>query len=126
MVARLGNLMLALTLLSASGAHWAVLQSVAWTVMIIEDAKHESLGNVMARTLSGANPCDLCKRIATSKQSEKRTEFPTLMVKLEFLPTSSRVSIIPPRTRDREFPFASLCLLRHESPPIPPPRSIPA
>jgi|ERR1041384_7051921 hypothetical protein len=120
---RLGHLLLALALLGAVGAHWAVLQSVAWTSMIVENTRHEPLGIAVARTLSGERPCDLCKRIAAGKQSEQKPEYPVQSGKLEFIDSQPATSLYPPRLAVdapraiRRFSFLP------EAPPVPPPRS---
>jgi len=126
MFARLGHLLLALALLGATGTHWAVLQSVAWTTMIVENARHEPLGAAVARTLSGEKPCDLCKRIAAGKQSENRAEFPALKVKLEFVHSPAPLALFAPLLDDEAKPFRHTGAHRTEAPPVPPPRFVAA
>lgn len=124
MLARVGNLLLALALLGATGAHWAVLQSVAWTTMIVENSRTERLGTVVVETLSGAKPCDLCKRIAAGKQSERKAEFPQLSGKLEFIYSPPGPALFPPQfAPDAVRPAALPAVLSH-APPVPPPRTL--
>jgi hypothetical protein len=46
-----------------TGGHWLVLQSVAWTGMLLEYSQESSFGTAMQKTFDGEHPCDLCKTI---------------------------------------------------------------
>ena len=73
-------------LIAATGAHWALLQSVAWTTMLADNLRTHSLSESVARTFDGKYPCPLCKAIAAAKKSEKKSEFTLQTQKLEFPP----------------------------------------
>jgi hypothetical protein len=68
----------------------------------------------------------LCKAIAAGKKSEKRTEFPLPLQKLEYPPAPARLILVAP-ARFQPMPlvntFAELLALQ---PPTPPPRGNPA
>jgi len=122
---RLGYVLTVFALLSAIGAHWHILQSVAWTTMLAENLRTNSLPKAVERTFDGKHPCSLCKQIAKGKQSEKKSEFPLEWKKFEFSYTpgififsapSQFWEIIP---QDGSFPA-----LTH-APPVPPPRTFP-
>lgn len=55
----------------ATGSHWEVMQTIAWTKMIVEDARTMTLGAAVAETFSGENPCSMCKIVEGAKQQEK-------------------------------------------------------
>ncbi|HMJ05823.1 MAG TPA: hypothetical protein VK474_06160 [Chthoniobacterales bacterium] len=105
------------------GAHWAVLQSVAWATMIVDYSQRVPLSTAVAQTLSGKHPCNLCKGIAQAQHDQR---------KAAALPTTLKPDLIcPARTTVPaagwvELRFGSLqvsaSLLAH-SPPTPPPRS---
>lgn len=45
------------------GGHLAILQGVAWTTMVRDFARSDSLGTAIEKTLSGQHPCTLCEEI---------------------------------------------------------------
>lgn len=59
---------------SLAGGHWAVLQSVAWTGMILSYSKEAGLPAAIEKTFSNRAPCKLCKAISAGKQKEGRTQ----------------------------------------------------
>ena len=61
-----------LAMFSIAGGHWAVLQTVAWTGMVIEYSKDSSLAAAQNKTFSGKAPCKMCKTIETGKEKESR------------------------------------------------------
>jgi hypothetical protein len=83
-ITRFGHWLLILALLAATGGHWAVLQTIAWTNMLAKNLRTNSMGVAFTRTCDGKNPCAMCKRIAAGKKSEKTAEFPTLTKQLEY------------------------------------------
>jgi hypothetical protein len=109
-------------LFCALGAHWLVLQSVAWTTMLANNLRTVSLTEAVQRTLDGRHPCALCKQIATGKNSEKKTQYPTQLQRFEFL-TAASAHVFAAPTR-----FCLLWLSSRASksvplaPPTPPPR----
>src|SRR5690349_4015791 len=64
---KLGHVLLIVALLSASGTHWLVLQSVAWTTMLASNLRTSSLGEALERTFDGRHPCRLCRQIAKDR-----------------------------------------------------------
>jgi hypothetical protein len=121
---RIGHAVTVFALLTAIGAHWAVLQSVAWTTMLAENLRTSSVSEAVARTFDGEHPCSLCKQIAKGRQAEKKTEFRLECKKLEFFFT--RVAFIfaaPSHFWEIRAPDTTANLLTL-APPVPPPRTI--
>ena len=58
----------------AAGGHWAVLQTVAWSRMLIDYSKTSSLATALSDTFDSDHPCPMCKKIAKGKQAEKREQ----------------------------------------------------
>src|SRR5262245_52811445 len=81
---RIGHLLVLFALLTAIGAHWVVLQSVAWTTMLADNLRTASFPVAVERTFDGKHPCSLCKQIAKGKQTEKKAEFRVELNKFEF------------------------------------------
>jgi len=93
---RIGKICLVLALVAMLGAHWALLQTVAWTTMLADNLCTHSVKEAVTETFDGNHPCCLCKAIAAGKQSEKKTEFNLQTQKLEFLPAKENLALIAP------------------------------
>lgn len=120
---RARNTLLILVLLAGTGAHWGALQSVAWTRMLAENLRTASFADAISRTFDGQHPCSLCKVIASAKKSEKRTEFPQPLTKLEFPLTTQSLLLVAP-TRFQLVPIGNEFVeALSRPPPTPPPRA---
>jgi hypothetical protein len=93
---RIGKIFLAIALTAMLGAHWALLQTVAWTTMLADNLQSNSFQVAAEKTFDGQHPCCLCKAIAAGKQSEKKTEFDLQTQKLEFPPAKQNFALIAP------------------------------
>ena len=122
MFTRFGHVLLIVALLAATGAHWTVLQSVAWTTMLADNLRNTSLSEAVQRTFDGKHPCSLCKNISDGKKTQKKCEFPVWTTKLEFISERPVFRLQPPATfssgRPHELPSANC--------PIVPPFRLPA
>jgi hypothetical protein len=118
---RLGHALLIVAFLAATGGHWAVLQTVAWTNMLADNLQTTSLSNALTKTFDGKHPCTMCKEISAGKKSEKKAEFPTLGTKLEFV--SERPAFVFSAPSDFRLVTALTVTLTtwSEAPPTPPP-----
>jgi hypothetical protein len=56
------------------GLHWALLQSVAWTGMIITYSQENPLPVALRMTFDGNHPCPMCKAIKEGRAQEKQQE----------------------------------------------------
>lgn len=123
-VSRLGNLLLILALLAATGTQWAVLQSVAWTTMLASNLRNGSFTQAVERTFDGKHPCCLCKQIAAGKKAQKKTDLALQLKRLEFLSERPRFIFTAPtyfwHLRPADVFSESVC----RPPPTPPPRGI--
>jgi len=122
---KLMSILMALAICSASGAHWMLLQSVAWVGMVARYAHDRPLAQAVADALDGKHPCEMCKVIADGKSQEKRsrpgaTPGAPGKVLLYFFPQDLGLS---PNSQ-----WAEICRIamnggaRREAPPSPPPR----
>jgi len=93
---RFGKIFVILALVASTGAHWAALQSVAWTAMLADNLRAHSLSESVARTFDGKYPCPICKAIAAAKKSEKKNEFTLQTQKLEFPPANKNPLLFAP------------------------------
>jgi hypothetical protein len=104
------------------GLQWLALQSVAWTTMLITNAKCAPLRTAIAHTFDGAHPCSLCQVVNKGKNSEKGSDLQTPTPKFDLICFARTVQWVPPFVPfdygRRNFLSAEL----HYSPPVPPPR----
>jgi len=118
----LAKFILVLALTCSVGLHWAFFQSLAWTSMLADNLRHDSLAQAVTHTFDGQHPCPICKAIAAGKKSEKKSEFAPHFKTLEFPPAPEDLVLTVPARFG--FPsradFAAKSLA--ETPPTPPPR----
>ena len=117
----LGRLLLIAALLAGGGAHWFVLQSVAWTTMLVANSRETSFVEAVKTTFDGSRPCALCRIVETGRKHQPRTDA-HFALKIElFYEPSPRVlhPTIVPSWLDTP-PLAAL--VRTSPPALPPPR----
>ena len=123
MFRRLPKLLIVLGLACSIGLHWALLQSFAWTTMLVDNLATTSFSAAVQRTFDGKHPCALCKAIAKGKKSEKKADTLLQLKKFEGLSTPVVIAVAPPASFPTiEAPNASLEAVSH-APPTPPPRA---
>ena len=122
MLTRLCKFCLVLALACSIGFHWVFLQSLAWTSMLADNLRHDSLAKAVTHTFDGQHPCQLCKAIADGKKSEKKSEWTSCFKTLEFPPATEDFALIAPA--HFALPCRSDFFARtlSEAPPTPPPR----
>ena len=122
MFIRIGKIFLVFALVAMLGAHWALLQTVAWTTMLADNLRSGSLHDAVTRTFDGQHPCCLCKAIAAGKQSEKKAEFSFQLQKLEFPPVKENFILIA-QSQFQLLPLEnSSAKILPQKPLLPPPR----
>ena len=115
-----------IALVLATGAHWAALQTIAWTTMLAANlASQQSLTEAVTQTFDGDHPCPLCKAIAAGKKSEKTSEAIAPVLKMEFPPVAERFVLIAPKLFPVFSPANTFADSIFSKPPVPPPRSFP-
>lgn len=123
MLTRPGKFLVVFALVLMTGAHWAALQSAAWTTMLADHLRTQNFSQAVSETFDGAHPCCLCQAIAAAKKAQKTSEATTPVLKMEFPPLAARFGLFPPA----EFELLPQCNWLAEAafpkPPVPPPRS---
>ena len=123
MFARGRKILVVAALVLTTGAHWAALQTVAWTTMLAGNLRTQSVSEAVSKTFDGKHPCCLCKAIAAAKKSEKKSEVVSPELKMEFPPAPENFLLISPE------PISAFSLVDFSAdsffskPPPPPPRS---
>ena len=117
--------MLALTL--SLGAHWALLQSVAWVGMVAAYSRDGSVAEAFNKTFDGKHPCCLCKVIQAGRAAEKKHQQHQVKPgsKLDVGILGTPLALDFQRERERVAFGNFRAVSRHEEPPKPPPRAIP-
>ena len=114
-----------LVLVLTLGLHWALLQTVAWTGMIISYSCDASLGEAVSKTFDGQHPCKMCKVIkqarAEEKQQQKQETKPDSKIKLA-LPEIA-FSLISPASESELPSVDQWATARNYEPPKPRPRA---
>jgi hypothetical protein len=120
---RIVKILVVVSLVAMLGAHWTLLQTVAWTTMLANNLHSSSFCDAVAKTFDGNHPCPLCKAIAAGKQSEKKTEFSFQSQKLEFPPAKENFVLVAP-SQFQLLPLAnSLADSLTQKPLLEPPRN---
>jgi len=108
--------------------HWLVLQSVAWTRMVVNFSRHDSLATAVSKTLDGDHLCPMCRKIMAARQREEQQQKNTSLVKTEkmsefILGGGQTLPSFTPTTICDMAPVAPRLHTDFlETPPSPPPR----
>ncbi len=121
---RLGASLAVLAVICLVGGHWALMQSVAWTGMLITYSQEDGLPRAVEMTFDGKNPCGLCTKIQEERGEEQRQPLShTRSAKLEPALIFVGLDVEAPVGTEFEYP-ASFCadaIRRFEAPPVPVP-----
>jgi hypothetical protein len=60
-----------LAMSAVCGGHWMVLQSVAWTRMLIVNSRSDTLPVALSKTFDGKHPCKMCHEIREGREAER-------------------------------------------------------
>lgn len=114
-----------LVLVLTLGLHWTLLQTMAWTGMIISYSRDASLTEAVSKTFDGQHPCCMCKAIkkarAEEKQQQKQEKNPDSKIKLA-LPEIA-FSLISPASALELPSVDQWATARSYEPPKPRPRA---
>ncbi len=119
----LAHLAVIAALAVGSGAHWVVLQGVAWGTMLVEYSRGASLTEAVTKTFDGQHPCKLCLTIegAEKQQQQEQAAQPVPDIKGVLTPVLDVMSpafviVVWPSSVESAAPLS-------HSPPVPPPRA---
>ena len=125
MTTRGAKWMLVGVLMISIGMHWALLQSIAWTGMLIRYSQEgRSVATALAMTLDGKHPCKLCR----VTESGRRSGLPATQVvpiqKLDLFAQELPEAWNPDaRLTSSVLPLTPTWEGRPSAPPVPPPRT---
>ena len=109
-------------MMSAFGGHWMLLQSVAWTTMMVDNVKHTTLGQALERTFDGQHPCQLCQSIEKGRKSEKQGDAQFALGKINFFFETTEFVLVCPRPMAFPLPGDAFASGRVCPPILQPPR----
>jgi len=72
-----------LLLVLALGLQWALLQTVAWTGMLITYSRDASFRDAVVKTFDGEHPCPICHIVKTGRAEQKKSDQAKLATKLD-------------------------------------------
>lgn len=112
-----------LAIFISAGGHWAVLQSIAYTRMLVEFVEQDSLGTAVKKTFDERYACSLCPKIRDGFNNEHKTR-PSLseVDQPEFLLQSSALIFFTPVVVADVAFVPSRHIDFSNAPPKPPPR----
>jgi hypothetical protein len=119
-----GRIVTIFALCCAIGLHWIAFQSLAWTSMIVNYSKQQSLRVAIAQTFDGDHPCSLCHAVNNGKNSEKKSDLQVSTFKIDLICSTRAVRLLPPYV---PFEYATARFFfseRRQPPPLAPPRSL--
>lgn len=116
------KLLVLLAAVQILGGHWAVLQSVAWTGMLIDNLRGRTVVEAVERTFSGKAPCKLCVAVKQGRETESKQATAKLVVKLDAV-LAPKVAL-PARAEAPMifFTHTRTAEVRSSVPLLPPPR----
>jgi len=118
-----GRWLMIVSLCTAMGLHWGVLQTVAWTGMLIHYSHNGPVACAVEKTFDGQHPCPLCKAISKGQQSSSRKPDFQLAQKID-MDCPHEMALPSPVSID--FSWAAIAregLARVSEPSVPPPRA---
>jgi hypothetical protein len=105
-----------------------VLQTTAWTGMLLSRSLSASVEEAITSTFDGQHPCRMCEVISSGKQTEERSQKELELLKKvgDFECVELCGLSIPPRPSGMPVFWPELTVAgepRKDAPPIPPPLS---
>ena len=124
---RLTKILTVLLLVLTLGLHWTLLQTIAWTGMIVSYSRDASLAEAVSKTFDGKHPCKMCKvikqaRAEEKQQQQKQESKPDSKIKLALPEIAFR--LISPASESKLPSVDQWASARSYEPPKPRPRAV--
>ncbi len=106
------------------GMHWALLQGIAWTGMLISFAREGAMIEAVEKTFDGQHACALCLKVKEGRDSDEKQpqQAGQSLKKLEAVLVAG-VKLIVPAAEEISFAVVhEQSVSRNETPEMPPPR----
>ena len=126
MLRRIARYLVVLALLLSIGGHWVVLQSAAWTGMLIGYAMQGTITEAVGMTFDGRHPCKLCKVVDQGTKSSPKPasneKEPVKKIQL-FAEATPEMWVQSYRRSAAPSDAGIIGPVRQWAPPVPPPRA---
>ncbi|NDE85322.1 MAG: hypothetical protein EB056_04760 [Verrucomicrobia bacterium] len=97
------------------GGHWVVLQTVAWTKMVMDYSKQSSVQQALSETFDGEHPCELCKQISRARTGPNKALGVVVFSPKEFsFVVGGFLRVMPPDAAGFRYPL--LTMIRFSGP----------
>lgn len=106
------------------GMHWALLQSIAWTGMLISFAREGAVIEAVEKTFDGQHGCPLCAKVKEGRDSDQKQpqQAGQSLKKMDAI-LVTLTKLIAPAAEKISFAMICACsVTRNERPEMPPPR----
>jgi len=106
------------------GVHWALLQGIAWTGMLISFASQGAMIEAVEKTFDGQHGCALCAKVKEGREADQNQpqQAGQSLKKLDAVLVAV-VKLIAPAAKEMSFAvFCEASVKRNEMPETPPPR----
>ena len=106
------------------GMHWALLQGIAWTGMLISFASEGAVIEAVQKTFDGQHGCALCHKVKEGRNSnpEQPQQTSHSMQKINAVLVEITTLMTPAGETFSFVPLREMLLRRTELPETPPPR----
>ena len=106
------------------GMHWALLQGIAWTGMLISFASEGTVIEAVEKTFDGQHGCALCAKVKEGRDSDQQQpqQAGQSLKKMDAVLVEI-TKLIAPAAEEMSFAMIHACSVkRSERPEMPPPR----
>ncbi|MDX1950644.1 MAG: hypothetical protein SFY81_00585 [Verrucomicrobiota bacterium] len=111
-------------LIVSIGGRWELLQTAAWTGMLISFTKTDSFAVAVEKTFKGDRPCQLCKIVKEGRESEREQEQSVEQVKIDWMLVQVSHVVWPSREFSAHLSYSEPHDLFFNFPETPPPRFV--
>ncbi len=121
---RIARLVLVGAICLSLGMHWALLQGIAWTGMLISFARQGAVIEAVQKTFDGQHGCALCHKVKEGRNSnpEQPQQTGQSMQKITAVLVEITSLVAPAGTTFSFVPLHERLVQRTELPETPPPR----
>jgi hypothetical protein len=106
------------------GMHWALLQGIAWTGMLISFASEGTVNEAVEKTFDGQHGCALCQKVKEGQESnQKQPQQAGQSLKKIDAVLVTLMTLVTPAAKNISFAMIrEIMVKRNEMPETPPPR----
>lgn len=122
---RIARLVVVATICLSLGMHWALLQGIAWTGMLISFAREGAVIEAVEKTFDGQHGCALCAKVKEGREADEgqpKQNGQSLEKKIDAV-LVEMMRLVAPAAEEMTFAVTREILEpRNELPETPPPR----